>query len=193
MWPSLWIDCASRSYCIWLERSSRSPWRASTLPLRVARPSTPTVAWSLSMFTTSSSAPLRGAGAPRPGAAAEGAGDWGQGGSAACATAQRRPAAARRQSNGPGRSMKSGIIMARHSNAGRKTSPDHMLEPDARRALIADWLTGALRLEVRSLESASSDASFRRYFRATTQQGTFIVMDAPPPREDVRPYLTVSA
>ncbi len=68
-----------------------------------------------------------------------------------------------------------------------------MPEPDARRALIADWLTGALRLEVRSLESASSDASFRRYFRAATQQGTFIVMDAPPPQEDVRPYLKVSA
>ena len=68
-----------------------------------------------------------------------------------------------------------------------------MLEPDARRALIADWLTGALRLTLKGLEPASSDASFRRYFRAFTARGTYIVMDAPPGKEDVRPYLEVSA
>ena len=45
-----------------------------------------------------------------------------------------------------------------------------------------------------SLRSASSDASFRRYFRVDSDSGTpFIVMDAPPPQEDVRPFVSVAA
>jgi aminoglycoside/choline kinase family phosphotransferase len=88
--------------------------------------------------------------------------------------------------------MKGGIIMARHNNAGRKTSPLQMLESDARLALIANWLRDSLHLKVRALEPASSDASFRRYFRAVLEDATYIVMDAPPPQEDVRPYLKVT-
>ncbi len=42
------------------------------------------------------------------------------------------------------------------------------------------------------VEPASSDASFRRYFRAFVNGGTFVIMDAPPDKEDVRPYLKVS-
>ena len=68
-----------------------------------------------------------------------------------------------------------------------------MLETDARLALIQDWLTSALRLKVRAVEPASSDASFRRYFRAFTEGATYIVMDAPADKEDVRPYLKVTA
>ena len=83
--------------------------------------------------------------------------------------------------------------MARHSNAGRKTSPLQMLESDARLALLSAWLRDTLHLKVRALEPASSDASFRRYFRAFLEERTYIVMDAPPPQEDVRPYLKVTA
>src|SRR5262249_29950434 len=91
------------------------------------------------------------------------------------------------------RGMKGGIIMARHSNAGRKTSPHHMVETDARLALIHEWLTSALPVPVRRVEPASSDASFRRYFRAFAADGsTHIVRDACPGREDVRPYLKVT-
>ncbi len=42
------------------------------------------------------------------------------------------------------------------------------------------------------VEPASSDASFRRYFRAFVNGGTYVVMDAPPDKEDVRPYLKVT-
>ena len=89
--------------------------------------------------------------------------------------------------------MKSGIIMARRSRAGRKTHNSHMLETDARLALIHDWLSRELHLPVLRLEPASSDASFRRYLRASTGTATYVVMDAPPDKEDVRPYLKVSA
>ena len=66
------------------------------------------------------------------------------------------------------------------------------MSPDARLALLADWLARELGLQVLRIEPASSDASFRRYFRAFHPAGTLIVMDAPPGHEDVRPYLKVS-
>ncbi len=44
------------------------------------------------------------------------------------------------------------------------------------------------------IEPASADASFRRYFRVTLENGdTRIVMDAPPEHEDCRPFLHVAA
>ncbi len=44
-----------------------------------------------------------------------------------------------------------------------------------------------------SLSPASADASFRRYFRATWPNGeTAILMDAPPDKEDVRPFVAVA-
>src|ERR1700739_5123703 len=67
-----------------------------------------------------------------------------------------------------------------------------MPDTDARLALIAEWLSRELRLPATRLEPASSDASFRRYFRVFTAGATYIVMDAPPQHEDVRPYLKVS-
>ena len=63
-----------------------------------------------------------------------------------------------------------------------------------RQRLIEAWL-GELR-PGRSFElaPASADASFRRYFRAALDDGsTCIVMDAPPDREDVRPWLHVQS
>jgi N-acetylmuramate 1-kinase len=48
-------------------------------------------------------------------------------------------------------------------------------------------------LAAASLRAASSDASFRRYFRVDGAAGaSFIVMDAPPPQEDVRAFITVA-
>ena len=44
-----------------------------------------------------------------------------------------------------------------------------------------------------TLRPASSDASFRRYFRVDGADGaTYIVMDAPPPQEDVRPFIKIA-
>ena len=42
------------------------------------------------------------------------------------------------------------------------------------------------------MRPASADASFRRYFRIDADDGaTYIVMDAPPPQEDVRPFIQI--
>jgi N-acetylmuramate 1-kinase len=65
---------------------------------------------------------------------------------------------------------------------------------DARIELIRDWLAGELGWprDCR-LEPASADASFRRYFRVWNAAGaTRVVMDAPPDKEDTRPYLQVT-
>jgi aminoglycoside/choline kinase family phosphotransferase len=48
-------------------------------------------------------------------------------------------------------------------------------------------------MRVERIEPASADASFRRYFRVFRNGDALIVMDAPPDKEDVRPYLKVTA
>ena len=48
-------------------------------------------------------------------------------------------------------------------------------------------------LEPATLVPASVDASFRRYFRASGGGSSLIVMDAPPPQEDVRPFVDIAA
>lgn len=66
---------------------------------------------------------------------------------------------------------------------------------ESRFALLKTWLHGIAgdhALDMASLKPASSDASFRRYYRLNTATGTVIVMDAPPPQEDCRPFIHVS-
>lgn len=43
-----------------------------------------------------------------------------------------------------------------------------------------------------TLVSASSDASFRRYFRWSGDGRSFIVMDAPPPQENCKPFVDIA-
>jgi N-acetylmuramate 1-kinase len=68
---------------------------------------------------------------------------------------------------------------------------------DARFQSLSDWTKRTLRTEAVALAPASADASFRRYFRATPDapwrgHSTLIVMDAPPPQEDCRPFVHVA-
>ncbi|NDC07998.1 MAG: aminoglycoside phosphotransferase [Oxalobacteraceae bacterium] len=67
---------------------------------------------------------------------------------------------------------------------------------DIRLSRLTDWLAKleAPKTLPASLRPASSDASFRRYFRVDVEGGgTLIAMDAPPPQEDVRPFVHVAA
>jgi aminoglycoside/choline kinase family phosphotransferase len=57
------------------------------------------------------------------------------------------------------------------------------------------WLAARLRDQEFALAPASADASFRRYFRVSFPQDgarTIIVMDAPPEKEDCRPFVHVA-
>jgi aminoglycoside/choline kinase family phosphotransferase len=78
-----------------------------------------------------------------------------------------------------------------------------MLNNDARLSLLRSWLTRDLGWRIGQITVASADASFRRYFRVSRgdvdpaawapKADTLILMDAPPGKEDVAPYLKVTA
>jgi len=68
----------------------------------------------------------------------------------------------------------------------------HALAEDARLPALTHWLQAQLPGQGFSLAPASNDASFRRYFRVTLPERTLIAMDAPPPREDCRPFVKVA-
>ncbi len=57
---------------------------------------------------------------------------------------------------------------------------------------LKDWLTGQARLRRFEIEPASEDASFRRYFRVRSDDGSLIVMDAPPEREDPERFVDLA-
>ncbi len=72
-----------------------------------------------------------------------------------------------------------------------------MFDHDVRLQELAHWLSAQTHLQpdVAGLKPASSDASFRRYFRCGTGLAghpSLILMDAPPPQEDVRPFIHVA-
>ena len=60
-----------------------------------------------------------------------------------------------------------------------------------RDASLRAWLDDAAGVHGR-LEPLAGDASFRRYLRLLTDRGSFVVMDAPPDREDSRPFVHVA-
>ena len=63
---------------------------------------------------------------------------------------------------------------------------------DPRTKLIINWLKHTHNLDITNFELASSDASFRRYFRVTHDKGQQIVMDAPPEKEDIEPFIRIA-
>ena len=69
---------------------------------------------------------------------------------------------------------------------------------DLRVQALRAWLAArppAWQIDVTSLRPASADASFRRYFRIDAPGyagGTLIAMDAPPEKEDTRPFIAVA-
>jgi len=67
--------------------------------------------------------------------------------------------------------------------------------PDASDSRLEDltrWVFEDLGFAGSRIEPASVDASFRRYFRVTRGADSCIVMDAPPDKEDVGPFVSVA-
>jgi len=67
-----------------------------------------------------------------------------------------------------------------------------MTLPDREAQRLA-WTRTALDDAQAPLERASADASFRSYWRSVSDGRTWIVMDAPPDKEDIRPWLDIAA
>jgi aminoglycoside/choline kinase family phosphotransferase len=67
-----------------------------------------------------------------------------------------------------------------------------MIHGDLRRAALERWLAPQFGVSFQ-LTPVSEDASFRRYLRATLADGrTYVAMDAPPEKEDCRPFVRVA-
>nr|WP_272493063.1 phosphotransferase [Atopomonas sediminilitoris] len=75
------------------------------------------------------------------------------------------------------------------------------MQMDSREAACQEWFDECLqrlwpqkdwRCAAGRWAPASSDASFRRYFRWELAGTSFVIMDAPPPQEDCRPFVQVA-
>lgn len=66
---------------------------------------------------------------------------------------------------------------------------------DSRLETIREWLhkfQTKYHLDLSSMRPASSDASFRRYFRVDGLNNSYIVMDAPPEKENCEPFVDIA-
>jgi N-acetylmuramate 1-kinase len=63
---------------------------------------------------------------------------------------------------------------------------------DSRLEALKDWVGTVLDTAEYEIKPASADASFRRYFRVFVGGSTHIVMDAPPDKEDMRPFIHIA-
>jgi len=61
-----------------------------------------------------------------------------------------------------------------------------------RKIALLEWTQHKLQDQDCYIKSASSDASFRSYWRAFSKSKTYIVMDAPTEHEDCRPFIDIS-
>ena len=63
-----------------------------------------------------------------------------------------------------------------------------------RMSQLEDWLNSIPGHKLAGIRPASADASFRRYFRVTDSNNgqTFVVMDAPPDKEDCEPFIHIT-
>ena len=66
------------------------------------------------------------------------------------------------------------------------------METTSREQARLEWTRHALGDPAATLEPASADASFRSYWRSHSGGRSHIVMDAPPDREDVGPWLDIA-
>ena len=67
------------------------------------------------------------------------------------------------------------------------------MQSDIRLDAIKQWIKSDLGFEKFTIETASADASFRRYFRLRLNNGdSFIIMDAPPEKENCKPFVTIA-
>jgi len=72
---------------------------------------------------------------------------------------------------------------------------ENIHENDHRLVEIKQWVESELKFSNYRIEVASADASFRRYFRLITNDdnaSSFIIMDAPPEKEDCQPFIKIA-
>jgi len=66
------------------------------------------------------------------------------------------------------------------------------MKSDTRLDEIKNWVSSELKLDDFKIEVASADASFRRYFRLISAGKSWVIMDAPPDKEDCKPFVIIA-
>lgn len=71
---------------------------------------------------------------------------------------------------------------------------NHINNTPDRKELLKNWLNTISGYTFTSIQPASADASFRRYFRTTDENSgkTYVIMDAPPEKEDCTPFIKIT-
>jgi hypothetical protein len=73
---------------------------------------------------------------------------------------------------------------------------EHCYPEDSRRQALYEWASAYViahkNIEPQQLTVVSGDASFRRYFRLHHANGSFIAVDAPPDKENSRPFVAIA-
>jgi N-acetylmuramate 1-kinase len=85
-----------------------------------------------------------------------------------------------------------GILVTAAFAVGEWSSMGLSDASDSRLADLTRWVSDDLGFAGSRIEPASADASFRRYFRVTRGADSYIVMDAPPDKENLGPFLRVA-
>jgi aminoglycoside/choline kinase family phosphotransferase len=75
---------------------------------------------------------------------------------------------------------------------GTIPEPERILDSSQRKKSLQQWARQQLGWADVELIPASVDASFRRYFRVQGGEDSYILMDAPPDKEDCGPFIHVS-
>jgi len=86
------------------------------------------------------------------------------------------------------------VILALFDPSSHTNMPTFPHDTERDQALL-NWLQTLVLpfgLLLNTLTPASGDASFRRYFRVQGHACTYVVMDAPPPKENVEPFIDIT-
>ena len=66
------------------------------------------------------------------------------------------------------------------------------MNTSSRRQQAEDWAGTQLGWSNWQTEAAAADASFRSYYRIRRGQDSFVIMDAPPEREALEPFIDIA-
>lgn len=81
--------------------------------------------------------------------------------------------------------------MWEHTGLAFMITTKHLKMTDSRFDKLCNWLEVFFADANFVITQASDDASFRRYFRVERNNSSFIIMDAPPDKEDSKPFVAI--
>ena len=90
--------------------------------------------------------------------------------------------------------MYQGLVLSEITEEQSSNEPasNVQLVKDERFQVLRTWIEDIFGVQQLDIQPASADASFRRYFRVMHDSKSYIIMDAPPEKEDSEPFVRIS-